>query len=101
MRRLFAFALAVAGIVSIASASAQVLPLFPDLQNRIPAELPPPPEPPTINGPMIEGPSPAVITPPPLTTFSDRVGQCMQEGGAGGLSGSDLGSYVGPCANAK
>jgi hypothetical protein len=99
MRNLFAIALAVACAAFAASASAQVVPPIPDLQARIPAPLPPPPMPPTINGPMGEGPSPGMIAPAPLTTFSDRVGQCLQVGGSGGLSGFDLSTYVGACAN--
>jgi hypothetical protein len=36
----------------------------PDLQNRIPAPLPPPPQPPVINGPLSQGPPPGVYQPP-------------------------------------
>jgi hypothetical protein len=101
MRNLFAIVVAVACAIFSASASAQILPQLPDLQTRIPAPLPPPPVPPTINGPMIQSPSAGVIAPPPLTTFSDRVGQCVQAGGGAGLSGSDLNAYTGACANAN
>jgi hypothetical protein len=92
-------AAAAAAILS-APASAQIVPQIPDLQARIPAPLPPPPAPPTINGPMGQGPAPGVLTPSPLTTFSDRVGQCTQQGGGAGLGGADLNAYVGSCANA-
>jgi hypothetical protein len=101
MKNLFVIALIAASVIFGASASAQILPQIPDLQARIPAPLPPPPVPPTINGPMIQSPSPGLIAPPPLTTFSDRVGQCLQGGGGAGLSGSDLNAYVGACANSN
>jgi hypothetical protein len=101
MRNHFVIVLAVACAISSASASAQIIPPNSYLQNRIPAALPPPPEPPTINGPTIQAPSPGVIAPAPLTTFSDRAGQCQQEGGSAGLSGSGLSAYVGSCANAN
>jgi hypothetical protein len=101
MRHLFAIVFAMACGLGNVCASAQILPQFPDLQARIPAPLPPPPAPPTINGPMFQSPSAGAIAPPPLSTFSDRVGQCMQQGGGGGLSGSDLNAYTGACANAN
>jgi hypothetical protein len=101
MKNLFAIVFTVACATLSASASAQVLPQVPDLQTRIPAPLPPPPAPPTINGPMIQGAAPEVIAPSPLTTFSDRAGQCMQEGGGAGLNPSDLSAFTGACANAN
>jgi len=53
------------------------LPQRPDLQNRIPAPLPP----------------------PSLNTFGDRTTQCLELGSGGGLTGSDLDSYVAACMN--
>jgi hypothetical protein len=100
MRNLIAIVFAVACAIFSAPASAQIVPQIPDLQSRIPAALPPPPVVPTIYGPMTESPSQTAIAPLPLNTFGDRAGQCLQTGGGAGLSGSDLNSYVGACANA-
>ena len=99
MRNLIAIVLAGACAIFSASASAQIPPQLHDLQSRIPAPLPPPAAPPLINGPMLQAPSPGVIIPPPLTTFSDRVGQCLQEGEQGGLNASHLNAFIGTCAN--
>ena len=101
MRSLFAIVLAAACGLGIVCASAQLLPQLPDLQNRIPAPLPPPPVPPTINGPTIQSPPPGVIAPPSLNTFSDRVGHCLQEGNGAGLNASDLNAFTGACVNAN
>jgi hypothetical protein len=101
MRNRLALVLAVAGAIFSASASAQILPQLPDLQSRIPAPLPPPAVPPVINGPMMQSAPLGLIAPAPLTTFSDRVGPCIQAGGGAGLSGSDLNAYIGACANAN
>jgi hypothetical protein len=101
MRSLFAIVLAIACGLANVCASAQVLPQLPDLENRIPAPLPTPQAPPTINGPTIQSPSPGVITPVPLHTFSDRVTQCLQQGSGAGANVSDLNAYIGACANAN
>jgi len=101
MRSLFAIAFAIACGLGNACASAQVFEQPPELQNRIPAPLPPPPALPTINGPMLQSPPPGVITPPPLNTFSDRVGHCLQESSGAGLSASDLNAFTGGCVNAN
>jgi hypothetical protein len=90
MKRLFAIVLLASCVAGGAVASAQVLPQIPDLQNRIPAPLPPPPEAPIINGPVTQSPSPGALTPPSPNTFGDRATQCLQEGSGGGLSGSRL-----------
>src|SRR5262245_58655399 len=78
-------------------------PSFPDaaLQGRIPAPLPPPPQPPIINGPLGQSPPPGVYVPPRLTTHSDRVTSCLQEGAGYGLKGSKLNAYARSCANAN
>jgi hypothetical protein len=99
MKRLFAVVLAAGSIIGGASAFAQVLPQIPDLQNRIPAPLPEPLQPPIINGPLSQSPPPGVATPPSLNTFSDRALQCLQQGSAGGLSGGNLDTYTSQCAN--
>ena len=99
MTKLFAVILAAA--IFSAPASAQIVPQIPDLQARIPAPLPPPPVPPPINGPTIQSPPPGDITPPPLNTFSDRVGRCLQEGSGAGLNTSDLNAFTGICVNAN
>ncbi len=101
MRSLFAIVLAIACGLGNAGASAQVFEQPPVLQNRIPAPLPPPPALPTINGPMIQSPSPGIIAPPALNTFSDRVGNCLQESSGAGLSASDLNAFTGGCVNAN
>jgi hypothetical protein len=62
----------------------------PDLQYRIPAPLPPPPQPPIINGPLGQSPSPGVYYPPRLNTPSDRATACLQEGSGQGLRGRRL-----------
>jgi hypothetical protein len=99
MKRLFAIVLLASCIAGGPVASAQVLPQIPDLQNRIPAPLPPPPAPPIINGPLTQSPPPGVAMPPSLNTFGDRATECLQEGSGGGLSGSRLDTYTRACAN--
>jgi len=101
MRNLFAIALAIACGLGTVCASAQVFPQLPDMQSRIPAPLPPPPVPPTINGGPFQSPPPGVITPAPLNTFGDRVGHCLQEGSGTGLNASDLNAFTGACVNAN
>jgi hypothetical protein len=83
------------------SAAAQIVPTPPALENRIPAPLPPPPQPPIINGPLQQAPSPGVYVPPRLRTQSDRVVGCQHQGRADGLRGKQLQAYVRDCANAN
>jgi hypothetical protein len=83
------------------SAAAQIVPTPPVLENRIPAPLPPPPQPPIINGPLQQGPPPGVYVPPRLNTQSDRVVGCQHQGSANGLRGKRLQAYVRDCANAN
>jgi hypothetical protein len=99
MRRLFAIVLMLGCAIAIAPVSAQgIPPLIPNQQNRIPAPLPPPPEPPVIYGP--NNPYvPQVYMPPHLNTFSDRVSHCLQQGSSGGLRGGKLSRYTRACAN--
>jgi hypothetical protein len=78
---------------------AQFVPPPPDLQNRIPAPLPPPPQPPVIGGPLGQPAPPGVHQPPRLNTHSDRTGRCLQEGAGYGLRGRKLDAYVRDCAN--
>ncbi len=82
-------------------AAAQIVPTPPALENRIPAPLPPPPQPPIINGPLGQSPPPGVYVPPRLNTHSDRVVGCQHQGRADGLRGKRLQSYVRECANAN
>jgi hypothetical protein len=72
----------------------------PDLQNRIPAPLPPPPQAPIINGPLGQSPPPGVYLPGRSRSFSDRVTGCLHEGSANGLRGRKLDAYARACANA-
>jgi hypothetical protein len=86
--------------VCVAPALAQVPGLpNPDLQNRIPAPLPPPPQPPIINGPLSQSPPPGVYVPPRLDTHSDRTVACVQAGSGRGLRGRKLDAYTRACAN--
>jgi hypothetical protein len=83
------------------SAAAQIVPTPPVLENRIPAPLPPPPQPPIINGPLGQAPPPGVYLPPRLNTQSDRVVGCQHQGRSDGLRGKRLQAYVRDCANAN
>jgi hypothetical protein len=85
-------------VAAVVPASAQ-LQTFPELDGRIPAPLPSPPQPPIINGPYQQGPPPGVAETKPLTTFSDRVTHCQQQGAANGLHGRRLSAYVRRCGN--
>jgi hypothetical protein len=85
----------------VAPAAAQIVPTPPVLENRIPAPLPPPPQPPIINGPLGQSPPPGVYIPPRLNTQSDRVIGCQHQGRADGLRGRQLQSYIRECANAN
>jgi hypothetical protein len=73
----------------------------PDLQNRIPAPLPPPPQPPAINGPLSQSPPQGTYNPPRLKTHGDRTRNCIQQGSGAGLRGADLDAYTRSCANAN
>jgi hypothetical protein len=39
------------------------------------------------------------LAPAPQNSFSDRVTQCLQQGSAAGLTGSNVSAYSGQCAN--
>ena len=82
-------------------AVAQFVPTPPALENRIPAPLPPPPQPPIINGPLNQSPPPGVYTPPGLNTHSDRTVGCLHQGASQGLRGKALQSYARECGNAN
>ena len=82
-------------------AAAQIVPTPPVLENRIPAPLPPPPQPPIINGPLGQSPPPGVYVPPRLNTQNDRVIGCQHQGRSDGLRGKRLQAYVRDCANAN
>ena len=86
MMRAVAFMLILAFAWVPQPAAAQIIPPVPDLQSRIPAPLPPPPEPPIINGPLSRAPPPGVIVPGHITTYGDRVTRCVHEGAAGGCA---------------
>lgn len=73
----------------------------PDMRSRIPAPLPPPAQPPIINGPLSQSPPPGGYRPPQLNTFSDRVTACVHQGASAGLKGGDLDAYTRSCANAR
>src|SRR3954467_15877153 len=88
-------------LLAATPAMAQVIPPPPELQNRIPQPLPPPPQPPIINGPLGQSPPPGVYQPPRLNTHSDRVTGCLHDGAASGLRGGRLQRYARSCANAN
>jgi len=100
MKRVAMVALAV-GCALVAVPVAAQLKTFPELEGRIPAPLPPPPQPPIINGPYQQGPPPGVAETKPLTTHSDRVVRCQHQGAANGLHGRRLSTYVRACGNAN
>ncbi len=85
----------------IRPAAAQIVPTPPALENRIPAPLPPPAQPPIINGPLGQSPPPGVYVPPRLNTHSDRVTGCLHQGRSDGLRGKRLQTYARDCANAN
>jgi hypothetical protein len=101
MRRIVCLAFAIGSLVTASPVLAQFPPPNPDLQNRIPAPLPPPEPPPVINGPLGQSPSPGVYNPRRLDTHSDRVTRCIDAGANAGLSGRRLDSYTRRCANAN
>jgi hypothetical protein len=101
MSRIRCAVFAAACILAAPSAFAQIAPPPPELQNRIPAPLPPPPEAPAINGPLGQSPPPGVYQPRRLETHSDRTVQCLHEGSGYGLRGRRLQSYARACANAN
>jgi hypothetical protein len=90
------------GVLAVSPAVAQFVPPPPDLQNRIPAPLPPPPKPPMING--FEGqqnPPPGVSRQPRLRTHGDRATSCLHEGASNGLTGAELDAYSRACVNGQ
>lgn len=101
MRIHLARAAGLALALATGSATAQIVPTPPALENRIPAPLPPPPQPPIINGPLGQSPPPGVYVPPRLNTQSDRVTGCLHQGRADGLRGKRLQAYARDCANAN
>src|SRR5262244_3690603 len=101
MNRMLLAPLVAACILAASPAVAQFQPAPPELQNRIPAPLPPPPQPPIINGPLGQSPPPGVYVPPRLNTYSDRVTNCLHQGRADGLRGKRLQAYARDCASAN
>jgi len=100
MHRIHAISLSAGVLLCGAPAFAQILPQVPNLENRIPAPLPPPAQPPVINGPLSQGAAPpAIAQPPNLNTFSDRATGCVAQGGSAGLRGGELDAYTRECAN--
>jgi hypothetical protein len=100
MIRAVTIGLAVACALAPRPGLAQFVPPPPALQNRIPAPLPPPEQPPVINGPASQNPSPRVSNPRRLNTHSQRARRCLHEGAGYGLKGAKLDAYTRSCANA-
>jgi hypothetical protein len=100
MKRLSPALVAAALAVLTIPGFAQVVPFPPELEGRIPAPLPPPPQAPIINGPLGRSPPAGVYVPPRLNTFADRVTQCTDQGVSYGLHGRKLHTYARRCANA-
>jgi len=88
-------------VVTGGPALAQFIPPPPELQNRIPEPLPPPPRPPIINGPLGQSAPPGVARQRRLNTFSDRTRRCLHDGAGYGLRGGELDAYTRACANAN
>ena len=89
----------VVGCILFARPADAQIKTFPELQGRIPALLPPPPQPPIINGPGRQAPPPGVAKTTPLNTHGDRVTRCTHQGAVNGLHGGRLSSYVRRCDN--
>jgi hypothetical protein len=100
MRPKLVFAMVVACMVAGPPAAAQFQPPPPALENRIPAPLPPPPQPPVIDGPLGKSPPAGVHLPRRLDTFGDRASRCLQRGANAGLRGAELDAYTRECTNA-
>src|SRR5262245_37127288 len=98
MKRIFAMLSTAGCVIGGAGAFAQVPPRVPDVEVRIPAPQPLPVKP-IFNGPGTQGRPPTLATPRLLNTFSDRITQCLHQGSAGRLRGSDLEAYAEACAN--
>lgn len=99
MKRLW-WVLLACGIATL-PALAQIIPTPPALENRIPAPLPPPPQPPVIGGPLGQPSPPGVPAPSRLNTHSDRVVNCLHQGRSSGLQGAALEAYSRECGNAN
>jgi len=93
-----AYGVLLACLLAASPALAQFQPPPPELQNRIPAPLPPPAPQPIINGPLGQNPPPGVYVPPHLNTHSDRAVHCLHEGSSYGLRGNRLQAYARACA---
>jgi hypothetical protein len=96
------------GLIAIAAcmlvaqpAFSQFVPPPPELENRIPQPLPPPPQPPIINGPLGQAPPPGVYRPGRLNTHRDRTVRCLHSGSGYGLRGAELDAYARACGNAN
>jgi hypothetical protein len=100
MNRIIVIAVTAICIVPGPAAFAQFIPPPPELENRIPQPLPPPPQPPIINGPLGQAPPPGVIKQRRLKSSGDRATRCLHQGGSNGLRGADLDAYTRACANA-
>jgi hypothetical protein len=97
--RCFPLVVFAACLLAAEPAFAQYVPPPPELQNRIPQPLPPPPQPPIINGPLGQTPPPGVYQPGRLNSAGDRATACLHEGAGYGLKGAKLNAYARACAN--
>ena len=63
-----------------------------------PGAVPPPAQPPVINGPLSQPSSPRVYQAPQLGSSSPRINSCLREGRKLGLRGKKLDAYTRECA---
>ena len=100
MRNFIGAALAACCLLAASPGLAQFIPPPPELEGRIPQPLPPPPQPPFINGPWGQAPAPGAIKQRRLNSAGARATRCLHEGAGYGLRGGDLAAYSRVCANA-
>jgi hypothetical protein len=100
-RLLIAAGLAIAMLVGVTTASAQIIPPG---TSPLTVPLPPPPPPPKIQVPVIpkldELPTRNYL-PAPRPSFSDKITTCLEEGAAAGLGPGDRETYSRTCANSR
>jgi hypothetical protein len=96
----FCVGAAIAALVVVNTAQAQMLP--PGASQFSPPPLPPPP-PPKIEVPVVPQmdapPSQPSVSPSNRSSFSDRINACLDQGAASGLGPGERAEYSRSCAN--